>query len=170
MSLIYKHILFPADSMFSFVFLSYQIKQLIHARPSHLSSGILRKKHITRTQAIAIIWALHAQYCVSTMQLWSCCFFLNKIIQNMKSLQIKWLSTLPQSGTQRLKQTTAKTHCKASFLGQRTTTYPNDDAEMRHIIFKQGISSYHSHEVRCRGQESLWNGWLDYHAGAAPRL
>lgn len=41
--------------MFSFVFLSYQIKQLIRARPSHLSSEILRKKHIKRTQAIAII-------------------------------------------------------------------------------------------------------------------
>lgn len=53
------------------------------------------------------------------------------------------------------KKNTTKTHFKASFLEQRTTTYPNDDAEMRHIIFKQGISSYHSHEVRCRDQESL---------------
>lgn len=53
----------------------------------------------------------------------------------MISFQIKWLSTQPYSNMQKFKKATNKTHHTASFLGQQATTYPNDDAEMRHIIF-----------------------------------
>lgn len=73
-------------------------------------------------------------------------------IQNIKSLPANGNF---QSNMQTSKSATNKTRQTTCSRRRQTTTYPNDDTEKRHIILKQGMSSYRSQEVRCWGQESL---------------